>query len=414
MFIIGIDLGNEYSQVCYYNFNTSEPESVVLSSSETQFKVQTAVLKDKNRENGWLAGDVAVSGSTLGEGVLFDKLIDKAKQKDDIIIDDIEVSPVELLSVYFLYLLQYVTRAFGKDEKPDKICITINKFDVDVITAIEEAFAAIGYSKNIIEIISNTEAFVFYAISQEPSLWKMDNAMFEYTKEGLKYYQMLVLNDMGKRIVTTRITDYNGEIFGSGDADSIEDKLMEIAGDELSKRSVSTIYLTGEGFEGEFSFDRFISLICNRRRVFAGQNLYVKGACYCGYESLVGPKKDIIVGCHERITTGIEMKINDRGVDKILRMVKPGVNWHNASCSYDFIIDNCDKLEFFLSPVLRKEKKRFEVSIGSFPIRENKASRITVSISFSSDRNARLSIYDRGFGEFVKSSNKVINEDILL
>ena len=39
MFIIGIDLGNEYSPVCYYNVAKSEPESVSFQSPAADLKM---------------------------------------------------------------------------------------------------------------------------------------------------------------------------------------------------------------------------------------------------------------------------------------------------------------------------------------------------------------------------------------
>ena len=55
MFIIGIDLGNEYSQVCYYNVAKSEPESVSFQSPAADLRVPTVVLREYNNTNGWMA-----------------------------------------------------------------------------------------------------------------------------------------------------------------------------------------------------------------------------------------------------------------------------------------------------------------------------------------------------------------------
>ena len=52
MFIIGIDLGNEYSQVCYYNVAKSEPESVSFQSPAADLRVPTVVLREYNNTNG--------------------------------------------------------------------------------------------------------------------------------------------------------------------------------------------------------------------------------------------------------------------------------------------------------------------------------------------------------------------------
>ena len=151
------------------------------------------------------------------------------------------------------------------------------------------------------------------------------------------------------------------------------------------------------------------------KRVFAGQNLYAKGAAYAAGEGfLVNKAKDYLIACKERITTGLEMKISDRGKDKILRMIKPGVNWFGADCSYDFILDDVNELEIFLSPVDIREKQLIRISLDGFPKRGNKATRITVSLSFTSDSRCHLMVKDRGFGEFFASSGRVINEELLL
>lgn len=45
MFIIGIDLGNEYSQVCYYNVAKSEPESVSFQSPAADLRADGCVKR---------------------------------------------------------------------------------------------------------------------------------------------------------------------------------------------------------------------------------------------------------------------------------------------------------------------------------------------------------------------------------
>ena len=95
-------------------------------------------------------------------------------------------------------------------------------------------------------------------------------------------------------------------------------------------------------------------------------------------------------------------------------MVKPGVNWFKADCSYDFIVDDATDMEIFLSPVDSKDKQVVRVSLQDFPKRINKATRITVSLSFTSDSRCHLMIKDKGFGEFFASSGSVVNEELLL
>lgn len=415
MFIVGIDLGNEYSQVAYYNFVSAEPESVAFQAPVQSLRVPTVVLKERGKEQGWMAGELAISCNVLGEGTLFDHILDLARAKEPVVKDDVTVMPAQLIQVYLTFLLYSAQKAFGKDEEIDRLCITLAEYDIDLLRVLDAAIGLMGIPQSKVIYSSHVEAYVYYALSQKPELWKNDNFLFDYGREGLLCCRMATMVDRGKRIIMTQSSDLRDKVPFLEDMDKLEELLLAAAQSEFDKKMISTVYLTGEGFEGEFDCERFINYVCNRRRVFAGQNLYSKGACYQAYEAGVGDNfKDFIIGCNERITTGIEMKICDRGIDKILRLVRPGVNWYKAGCSYDFIIDDCNAIELFLSPVDSKEKQLVRIPLTDFPVRENKASRITLSLDFTSDTRCHLTVTDRGFGEFVKSSGKVINEDILL
>ena len=111
---------------------------------------------------------------------------------------------------------------------------------------------------------------------------------------------------------------------------------------------------------------------------------------------------------------GIELKILDRGKDKILRLVRPGINWFGVNCSYNLIVDDTEELEIFLSPVDTVEKQVVRVSLKDFPKRPRRTTLITLNISFTSDRRCHLMVIDKGLGEFFASSGRVINEEILL
>ncbi len=415
MFIVGIDLRNDYSQVCYYNAAKSEPESVPFQSPAADLRVPTVVLREYKNAMGWMAGEVAVSCSALGEGVLFDNLLEAARLGTMVTKEDICVAPSQLLMVYLTFLLQSAKRAFGGEEEPDKICISIDDYCTKILDVIDEAVGLMGIAKDKVIYTSHVESFVYYALCRKKDLWKNDNVVFDYGKDGLVYSRMATAPYGGSTIVMSERLDLRTEVGYTTDNERLEETLLKKAKELFDRKLISTVYLTGEGFEGDFSCDRFINFVCNRRRAFAGQNLYVKGACYQAYESAVGGLlKDFVVCCNERLPAGIEMKICDRGVDKILRMVRPGVNWYKAGCSYDFIVDDCREIELFLSPVGRRDKKLIKIPLTDFPVREDKASRINVSLEFTDDTCCHLTVTDKGFGEFVKSSGKVIKEDIQL
>lgn len=417
-FGVGIDLCDEYSQVAYFNYKENEPVSVDFSGLELKYQIPTVVSKMIGREE-WYAGDEALKCAKLGDAVPVEGLLEKAVSKNPVSVDDIMVMPIELIKRYMDYLLQ-TAKIAGKSEVIDKICITMELFNISVLNVVSKALRELGYKKEQYEIISHKESFIYYSLNQKPELWKGDVVMFDYTACGLVTHRMYIVNERGTRIVMVQSDDYSDEIpfslsVNQASVDLLDARLREAAVKAMDRHNVTSVYLIGRGFLDEIKLPDFIKYVCDRKRVFAGQNLYAKGACYAAVEgAYVNRVRDYLLACSERITTGIEMKISDRGRDKILRMIRPGVNWFGTDCSYDFVVDDIDELEIFLSPVDSREKQLVRISLEDFPKRPNKATRITVSLSFTSDSRCHLMVKDRGFGEFFTSSGRVINEELLL
>lgn len=418
-FCVGIDLGDEYSQVSYYNYNDREPVSVKFEGSETEFLVPTVVGKALGADK-WYVGDEALESTKLGESEMVSGLLQKAMDKNPIKVDDCTVMPLELMEKYLDYLMMSA-RMDGRADEIDMVCVTVENFHISLLNVIARAMENLGIDRSRFIVSSRNESYIYYALSQKPELWKNDVFLFDYSKKGLITRRIYMTVERGTRIVMVHEDDLSKEVpYVKADSREtcmhLDDKLTALSQQLFDKTVISSVYITGEGLIGALSeLTGFVNYICNRRKVFAGQNLYCKGACYQAFEAVCGTAfKDFLLACPERITTGIEMKISDRGRDKILRMVRPGINWFEADCSFDFIVDDMDELEIFLSPLGTREKQLVRVPLGDFPKRPGKATRITVSFSFTSDSRCHMMVKDKGFGEFFLSSGIVMNEELLL
>ena len=159
----------------------------------------------------------------------------------------------------------------------------------------------------------------------------------------------------------------------------------------------------------------FAQMLCTGRKAFAGQNLFVKGACYCASEE-VQPRlfKDVIPACYNRITTTVETDIIERGVSKRFRLVRAGTNWYMAERNIDFILDDVTRIKFILRSCDTNNEYEEYVDISDIPYRQGKLTRINMDISFKNDNTMLVTVTDRGFGDFAKSSGKVIRKEICL
>ncbi|MCM1308603.1 MAG: DUF5716 family protein [Butyrivibrio sp.] len=414
---VGIDLCSDYSQVSVCGCKSGEPVSVDFAGAESKYRVPTAVSKMLGKDE-WFAGDEAIGSVKLGEAVAVRDILKKAADKNPVRVDDMSVMPIELLAVYFGYLLKTAKAAAGTDEI-GAVCVTLEDFNISVLNVAVKAMEKLGIGRDRLVLTSHDESFVYYALSQKKEMWNNDVFLFDYGRGGLSARRLYIGSERGVKIAMTHTDGFAEEIpyelcENTVSTEYLDNRLKGIAEKLFEKKSISTVYLTGEAFKEELKLPGFVKYICDRRRVFIGNNLYCKGACYQAAELAGAGGPDVMLACPQRITTGIEMKISDRGRDKILRMVKPGINWFEAGCEFDFIVDGAQELEIFLSPLDSREKQLVRVPLADFPKRPDKASRITVSFSFTSDSRCHMMVKDRGFGEFYASSGRVINEELLL
>lgn len=415
---VGIDFCNDFSQVSYYNFTDNEPVSVGFSGPDSGYNIPCVISKTIGKEQ-WFAGDEAKNSAALGEAVLVDNLLGKARERNPVIIDDNTYMPADLISVFLNEILQSVKIAAGVDEI-EKVCITLDNFNISILNILSDVMSRLGFTGDRVAFASHSESFVYYSLCQKPELWKNDVVLFEYDEKGLRFKLLNIATFRGQKMVMTKEEDFSEEmpyslIENRASSEYLDKKLTEIARRQFEKKTISTVYLTGKAFSNELATPDFIKTICDRKKAFSGQNLFVKGACYQAFETSEGVRmKEFLLACPERITTGIELKILDRGKDKILRLVRPGINWYGVDCSYNLIVDEAEELEIFLSPVDTVEKQMVRVPLTDFPKRPRKTTLITLNLSFTSDRRCHLMVIDKGFGEFFASSGRIINEEILL
>lgn len=413
--ILGIDLCEDYSQICYYDYKGKSVESVGLSIRESKYQIPTAVCKQKGK-NEWCAGDDAVKSNLLDTGVYVDNLLSKVISDDLINVEDITVNPHELLTIFLKYL---ITAAEVRCQKKEiqKVYVTVSVINKHIVKAIKNSLIELGINKEDIRILNHQESYIYYAMSQSKELWNSDVALFDYTKDGLDFYRMYIGSVLRKKIVMIEHIDYANE-FAIEDIEKNEtdEKLLLEVKKLFDKKIINTVYFTGVGFNKSDWLKGTFGYICNKRRVFLGQNLFVKGACYAALEDI---NDNILTGytiaCKDRITTKVEVLVSKQSKeDERLILVKEGSNWSDADIDMDFIVNDENNVKLLLTPADTGIYREEIIKLDKFPKRPPKTTRINMKIEFNSDSCMMVTIKDKGFGEFFKASYETITKEITL
>ena len=144
----------------------------------------------------------------------------------------------------------------------------------------------------------------------------------------------------------------------------------------FEKKVISSVYLTGEGFEKNW-YPNSLRVLCNGRRAFMGNNLYSKGACYKSIRKCE-PNDDGPIYLDET-------KLTER------------------IC-----------LEILVESLVDEEVQVEKVSLEGLPKRTDYSLRLQVEVMFLDERTCKLTFRDVGFGEFFTPTDFRVEKTIQL
>jgi len=375
--IVGIDLQEHISMVGYYDAREAKTVSITFPDGRS-YKENPVSMKQ------WcLSADEAHKGQMEDIVRFFDSLIELAKKQTN-------------------------------RSKIEKVCVCVSAFTIDLLDFLGLVLDRLCIDALHRTFISHEEAFAFYVYNQRKELYSSCVMLLDYNECGIDCYLMNNGKIKNQEIIKENRYHFESDnilavLQGKLLLEEVTEEIIQKL-DEITKNFIiSSIFITGIGFDVKEFPSMLTDFLCRKRKVFAGQNIYVKGACYCGCENLLlGKMNHRILACGNRVTTGIELDILERGRLKRLRVIKAGINWYEARRSYDFIVEDLTSITFHLKPCDGSNDYVQEIDISDIPYRKGKMTRINVQIYFTAENKCHVKISDKGFGGIVKSSGKVV------
>ncbi len=410
---IGIDIAVDYSQMSYIAKDMNEPKSISTIQGEMKYLIPTLMYKVKNADD-WYIGDQAKlkSYEDDDESYTVRNLIERVQTGETLELDGTTYTSSQLFSIYIEKLLREAKR-LENVEKAAYITVTVENSSKIVIDAIYEALEVLGYSKEQIGVLSHTESFVYYAISQKRELWTNDVALFDFNSEHFTYRRLSIQRGKQPAVINIIDKDYSDYIdmsYLESDADkrSADEKFTDIIQSEFYKQIISTVYLTGVGFYNDFAENSLVEL-CSKRRVFKGYNLFVKGACYDAVMKYNGNKlTDYVIQCEGRTKANVGLIINHGGKNVAVALSNAGSSWYEAGARAECILDDVKNIELVLTLPDGRGAKNIMIDLSDFPNRPNKTTRVAISMSYRDDDMFDIVVEDLGFGDFYKATDMVI------
>lgn len=305
--IVGYDLGNKYAQIsCYV---TGSEEEIRTLSSVAGSSVYTIPLALSKRQgvNQWFYGSEAIRYAGEEEGILVENLLKLARDGEPVQIDGAPIDPVALLTLFLkrsLGLLSQVTNT----ERIGALMITCEELDHRMLEVLTAATEGLHLKTDQICFQSHVESFYYYNLYQPEELWRHKTILCEYGDASIRTYCM----ECNRH--TTPVVAYMEEREFPFPVPESDEKMQEIAKKLCENQMISSVYLIGEAFSRDWMKES-LRYLCKGRRVFQGNNLFSKGACYGMMERLTpgeNGKNHVFLG-RDKLKSNIGMKVLRQG-----------------------------------------------------------------------------------------------------
>jgi len=419
-YAIGYDLNDEMSQISFCSLKNPEPETFSLVVGEQKYMIPTNLCK-KREVNQWFFGEDAKKVMSHDEGILIDHLIKKARSGESVLIEDDEYDPVTLLALFVKRTLNLLAPSINL-EAIETLMITVDLLDAVMLKILETVVDELSIARDKIYFQSYEESIYYYILHQPTELWKYRVMVFDYAGPCLKSFGFH-MNEKTKPIVAfmdqESFTDIKQpaemccDSEGKIDMEYVDEMLLKAMHHCIDRYNISSVYLIGDGFAGDY-LKKTLKYLCTGRRVFQGKNLYTKGACYSAMEKLVPntySQTHIFLG-RDKIKVNLGIKVWQAGEERYAALVDAGVSWYEVKEQFDFILGGDPVIPIIITPLDGKDVQVKEIELLGLPLRPAKATRLSLRISFKSERIIVIRIQDMGFGEMYSSTGKVWDEEI--
>ena len=406
--LVGIDLGSSVTQMNCFDFTTYEPVPIGRKiEGERVYEIPTALAVDpEHGEWYWIDEDAAKK-----EGVICLKyLLSDVMREEKITVGKYSVDSYQVLKRFLVKVLSLL-KEYYPAEMIKKLVITVPRREERLTGYLVGICEELGIPKNGMVVQNYRQSYMYYALSQPKELWSNNVGLFELENNKLIYSQIDIDRKTVPYIVGVTQKDLTDgidweELERDGDA-HISYTFLNAANTVLHKQLVTTVYVTGKGFDSPWANEALQGL-CAGRRVFRGQNLFTRGACYAARElSGEGKLAQCLFLDEDMIGCNVLIRVYKDAIMQDILLAKAGALWSEVDSSVDVIPDNEDEIQIIIQDVLKRETKAHMLSLSGFAGRDNKMTRFTIRIRFADNANCIVTLKDNGFGEFCPSSNRV-------
>lgn len=343
-----------------------------------------------------------------------------ARDNTSIKVNEEELTGEYLLEIFVKKALAMLS-AYIVSEDIAAVAFTMKDMNTDVLKMLKNISKHAVYRKTEIYFLSHEDCFFQYMIHQPEEMWVHDVLLYDYRSDGIKSYRLSMnrkTNPVACFIDTThypqmKISDLSdkSETAKSVFYRQLDATLLEIVRRNCERGIITSVFLLGDSFSKDWCRES-LKYMCRGRRVFQGNNLFSKGACY-GARERIYPSTlftSYVYLSGDKLRANIGMTCN-RGQNEVYYpILDAGTNWYEAQSVFDVILAKNNIITLNIAPVDGRKTRIARISLEGLKVRGNKTNRVELRFYMEDANAVQIQITDKGFGEFFPSTGQVWRE----
>lgn len=398
-YYLGIDLNDDYAMISYFQSNMSEPETAATIAGSEMYRIPAILARRKNL-GLWYYGDEARKMAKNSEVVCVESLLRRAVNHEVIGISGENFDAVDLLALFLRKVIE-IPQKLGNYGTLQRLVITVERLTRENMEVFWKVASRLGVPAEHFTVVDHKESFYYFALSQKEDLWLHDVYLFDCEQDFLYSY------DLKRDMRTTPQVVSIRESARYSLSEDRDNQFLKILQQSFENRIISTVYLVGDGFEGDW-MKQSLNFICRGRRAFMGKNLFSKGAVYAGMAKDKDEWPYIYMGENE-MKFNLSLKVRDRGEVAFYNLISAGRNWFEIRGECEVILSGTTSIDFWKQLPNSREAKIETLELTDLPVRPDRTTRVRILAKPVSDDKIEIEIKDLGFGEFFRGTDKTWN-----
>ena len=404
--IIGIDIGKEYTQICYYDRKAEEARSLSMKVGTSQYEAPGCLCYRAEHDDYCVGLEAEYFAREKG-GIMVGNIYDICRREEKPQVAGEEKDPAELLSCFLKGILRFLgIQDIVKNTKC--LCITSPELTGVQVRNYQKACSLVGFPAEKYMLMDYGESFYYYALGQKRETWNRSVGWYTFTGENVTF-RKLTINGSVRPFLVKMEEPVSTQLPSEDEIRDVE--FCRFVTKTLGKELFSSVQITGEGFDQQWA-QQSVRLLCHQgRKVFYGNNLFAKGACIAGKDRLEDKKlKGYRFLSDSLVTTDVGMDMRVMGSPAYYPLIEGGYNWYECGAGCELILDDTEELVFVVGIPDEPEKRRVAMSLPGIPKRPNRTTRLSLELKYVSPKDCEITVKDLGFGEMYPSSGKVWKE----